>query len=444
MNISLKKFITLVLCLTVIGSSNIYADNNELDITMEEAVEKAVTYNNNINLIKLNERQILRGVKDAKDGASSSQYALSKYIEYINLYNDGGSHIQKYKDMSDDEAKSASYLAQLSIQNNPNMNWEKLMLLEEQIKFVEYRYMFGSEEPKLHDDERYSKYSRNIELASLQAENLKDKYYNNLKGAEKGLRSQVIMAYIQYLGLEESLISQEKLQSLMKKMKEEAKIKFDSGNISELDYNASKEQYDMAVINTDILKLNMANMENVLKSLMGIDLNQKIDLTTDILVDKNYTMVNLKDYIDMAKTTSYEYSNQKIEYEYKSKELETYDKYVKYMTRDKQIVIDDRNLEEKELATLEKDIESNVKYALENIMELKSDIKVKEADYKIKLDKYLQGKKQLELGLITESNLNALELEYMNSLIGLTQSKRAAYNAEIKFELLINSGIAYK
>lgn len=341
------------------------------------------------------------------------------------------------------EAMTAYSAALKAVATNPMMPKEKMDKLQEEIKYGEYIQMFGISEPKLEDEDKYNRYIKNIELTVLNANNQSDKYYNNINTIKNSIEGAVTNLYLQYLDLEQNMILQKDFLNYHVRNFEDIKSKYDKGLVSKLDYLKAKDNLDIQNKNYEKLRLNFENLEYALKNQIGLKVKSDVDFLSNVSIDKDYSLINVKDYIQGAKESSFDLKNINTDLSYKEKELELYDKYINTNSRERQNLVANISIDKASKISIEGNIESNVRYALEDIMLKRVELDESISALEINKIKYLQAKKQLELGIINNTSLMALESSYIGSYISNKVSERKVYNSLIKFELLIEKGVKY-
>lgn len=437
-----RKFIPILAALLMFSGSTAYAGDT-LNLTLDEAIELAIENNNNLNIMKLSERQVLDGVKMAKNGASTSEYIMNQYYDYIQMYEIGGTHIQKYKTMDMDEAMTAYRAALTAVMTNPMMSKDSYDKLQEEIKYGEYIMMFGIDEPKLEDEDKYKKFIKNIELTVLNAEGSKDKYYSNIEMIKSSLEGGIAKLYLSYNDFNQNMTLQKSLMDYNLRSYEDSKSRYDKGLISYNDYLKAKDTYETQQKRYEILQLQYENLKLTINSQLGVSMDTNVRLSGLTPKQDTYSLVNYDSYVDMALSSSDELKNATYDLNYKKKEIGLYDKYINTISREKQQMDSDLKVYEYTVKNLEESIKSNVRTALEDLMEKQAKVEEATIEFEIAKTKYNQSKKQLELGLINNSIALAMESSYIGSAISREVAIRDLANSNIKFELLINKGIKY-
>lgn len=440
-----KKIASIILSISLvslIGNNISFSQDIVESYTLDEVIERTLEMNDNLKTLELNKAQVDEGLRMSKSASSMSKYILSQYQDYIQMYEIGAPHIQKYKTMTMEEV-TLTYTAVFKAIMNPFTSETALEKLLEEEKYIQYIFMFGLEEPSLSDREKYEKYIQNIQLTALNGEYESEKFYNILDQTRATVEGSITYLYINYNDLKENIRLQNNLLAYYKKNLDDLENKYNKGLISKIDYLDFKDQHDIQKKNIVTLNLQLENLEYTLKNQMQIDMDKNIDFIRNLTESKDYSLLNKDEFIDSAKENSADYINAKLDLNYKNSEKSLYEKYIPYNTRDKHDILSDLKIFESQYFKISQELESNVLYGLEEIYQKEVDLEIKNLAFELTKNNYLNAKKQYDLGLINYTQLLGVESQYITDSISKTIADRSLFNSKEKFRLLIENGVRY-
>lgn len=433
----------LILFITILPTSTYGQDVVKLDV--EEAIKRAIDNSTAIYSIEKNIPTLDEALRKSKFGSDSSKLMLHKYKAYVDMYNSG--KFMKYSNMSSGELSSA--YANLFVKRSNALTPSLISTtyytdLVEEIEFIDYIYMFGSEKPLLTDEKVYKDFKKNEVFATVTAEFEKEKLLASVESVKNSISTNISNLYKGALDYKFNIDIQKSLLINKKANLDVLKKNYELGLLSELAYERERVIYESAILEYENLILQYTNYEAQLKNQIKVPLGDTLILVDDFSKRYKNQSMSLASLIDTAKNSNVTLSNLRRELDIKKRKVELFRKYITN-ENDKEFVdlsFDIAQLE-KNIKKEEALIESNLMYALGDLASKEINIESSKNASDISNALYRDANEKNELGLLSDIQLSELRLDMETKALTINIKERELENAKYLLDKLVNYGVKY-
>lgn len=405
--------LSFLLMAVLLPGTVVAQDGNQPDltITLDDAVNKALSYTHQLDLIDQSIKTMWKQSNDLMTMGNGLQQQLDVHDRYQNLYD------KKRRG----EAMDAS----------------------EQMTLQAYQAAFGPTPSQITLDDRFYNYVKVWDFpqyalwGSIQ----------NLKTGKEVRKNGVVLLVRQLfdniVNLQESLALQKELYDTKQKQYAQLIVKYNQGQASELDKYTSDVELQQLKLNIVKMQRSIDNLKMYLKQQTGLTLTQKIILKADDLKPAD-NIKPYEEYLNKALANRSEIVNAKMDLQVKQRELDIMKKYIwDEKMPDRQDA--QHSVDEKTNALTEA-----VNSVTNDIKKGYADVNIKKKDTVIAQDKVNNAEKQYkdnlfryEKGLIPITVLWSLETALTSAKIGYNSSIRDFNSAVYKLELASGIGPGY-
>ncbi len=270
-----------------------------------------------------------------------------------------------------------------------------------------------------------------------------------LKNSEKTVLDSIEVGvkelYNQTLNLTETVEAQRLYTEIVSRQYEEAKVKYELGQVSEIDHNSALVSKQIQDLEMQKLERNLFNLERSLMDMARVNVSSDLELAS---VNLSLPAVRIKSYaeaLEQAMANRTEVVNAKLGLDTEQRESDIMLEYITNNLTSKRLDQDVALLEAKDAyASAVESVTVDVYTAWNALEEAKSDYELASKQYKNVRQSYLEAKKSYSLGLINETTLMLSEFDQMMKLNTLKAKLRQYSLVNEKLELAISSGPAYQ
>lgn len=439
----LKKIVATGLsCALVLGNIPSFAEIGS-ELSLNEAIEQAIENSSDIRDINANIPAVEEQVRKAKEGAKQYQWMIEKYETYRIMYYDVDDDYDKYIDMTSDELMEE--LADLSVRIMNNRNPSKIKKMLKDIDFITYALTFGLEEPDLTDEDIYSRYAKNAETLGYQAEKELTKLQNNVDLVKGNVTVGVTKLYMGILEMESGIETQNMLYGVRSDIHDELIKMYDQGLISEFDLFSSQTELSKLKLAIEKLEIQEQGLLMTLNNMIGLDVLEETEMDRNFESRYYKDNVSIRDIANKAVENSPVLEALRIDLDFYKSNYDLYQKYDGYEfgTEYEDLTYQIEKLTS-ELRESEASLRSDANYIIGDIAAKKKMIESYSKAYNNATQKLKQAEKQLELGLIKQTDVHGLMVSQASALMNLNNAKRDLTSAMIKLDMYVDYGVAYE
>ncbi len=440
----LKKGMAMCLIVTLFCmNSNLVFASEYFYTDLEKAIETGINSNANIRMIHSNVPAIEEGIRNAESSANRLGELYNAYKTYASMWEDPDGTWDHLKDLDVNELTDE--LVSLSKKIMRSTSPSSIETMSNEIEFINYAMMFGTDDPILTEKEVYAQYVKGVELIGLQANNELEKTLNNIELVKGNVTLGVTTIYMGILDLEVAIDTQEELIDLRKKILTELQVMLNEGLVSEFTVYSNEVELNKLEIEVDKLRVQLRSLKMTFLNTIGKDIDVQLGMMSFVGTAKDESGSTANAYADMAIENSPLLKGLRIDLNYYTQNYELYNKYEGYQFGAEYEELNDQIAKFTSLLRREEwNIRNNVKFAIADIVEKEQGVKINEMAYINAVKSLGQVKEQQSLGLVKSTDVHSAQLNVQSMKMNLEQSKRAEKNAEIKFDMLLDYGIEYQ
>lgn len=427
-------------------------------LSLDETITLAKEHSADIRAVENNEFSTQETIRTNIQNSYQLGFGLETYYDYIELYEKvvagGRNHPwNKYIGMSsaslDDHLGRLAYKYSEALQAGQSDVADDL---DDEMNFVGLYQAFG-DNPGLTKESKYEQFKKNEAMLQNSVDLINTKYDQGLVAATRGTEAGAIKLYVGIQDLGQGLEVQQDLLKTYEDGLQNMEQSYNQGLVSKLDYENQIRTVEIERLKTENLQFQYDNLVYQLKKMCEIPLDTTLNLSTKF-DNSDYKLNSPITYYETAYNNNMDYSNLMASLTYNEKNLELMDKYLPDYDYDheftqpvyRQEKVDQReDIEDlkSEITNKKLLIDANVTYAYNDLL-----VKKKQVEHnKVALDyaavQVNNGIKSLQLGQITQLQLDQLKLQYASAAMTADQNVRA-YNTGVEhFKLLINYGVTY-
>ncbi len=184
-----------------------------------------------------------------------------------------------------------------------------------------------------------------------------------------------------------------------------------------------------------------------LKKIAGIDVKENVEFADiEVNADNYESLVGKSTFIEEAQNSSTDIDNAIDALETKQLEYDLLQEYLDLDEYQKDIVDAEKSIIvlTSDLERLKNSVESNVDYALNDILFQRVNLIEKRTTLDYNEMQYKNAIKTYEQGLIKDTDVDMAEVAWINSKIDLYNAERALEHGYLKFDALRNYGVKYE
>jgi len=409
---------------------------------LDDAINQAIEVNADLRALESSIPQIEEGVRQANFGASQQQLLYKKYKVYRAMYNDSEDTWDKYQDLSENELSDE--LVKLGKKMSNPAFLSKMEEYLEDVEYIQYALMFGTDEPDLTEREVYQKYVRGSELIGLQAENEMEKALNNIDVIKGNVTVGVTQAFLGVQDLDVAIKTQNDLLILRNKIQNELEAMYNEGLVSEFDLYSSQNAIETLKLQIEILELQKQNTEYALNNLLGNDYSDRLVLLAPNESEEYEVVLSLQERALSAVGNNTQIKGYKIDLSYYEKDFSLYKEFegIEFGNEYDDLTYNINRLEDSIHKAIW-NLESNVLHAVGTHQALKKEVEDKQLAYDLAVTKLSEGVSQYKLGLVKTSDVHSMQIDVQSKKMALDQAIRAVEKSEIKMDMQVEYGITY-
>lgn len=313
------------------------------------------------------------------------------------------------------------------------------------IDFITYALTFGLEEPDLTDEEIYSRYAKNAETLGYQAEKELTKLQNNVDLVKGNVTVGVTKLYMGILEMESGIETQNMLYGVRSDIHDELIKMYDQGLISEFDLFSSQTELSKLKLAIEKLEIQEQGLLMTLNNMIGLDVLEETEMDRNFESRYYKDNVSIRDIANKAVENSPVLEALRIDLDFYKNNYDLYQKYDGYEfgTEYEDLTYQIEKLTS-ELRENEASLRSDANYIIGDIAAKKKMIESYSKAYNNATQKLKQAEKQLELGLIKQTDVHGLMVSQASALMNLNNAKRDLTSAMIKLDMYVDYGVAYE
>lgn len=396
-----KKIISIFLIALMISSiSAISFADSIVSISLTEAVNKAIDTTDSIDDLDSQMEDVWEQHNDMLQVKHQMEDMLTALRRYEDLYD------KKYVDK------------------------EALTPMEEGT-LTKYQMMFGETPPKYSGQEMFEQFIRNRDFPHYQLWVAHEQMRNNKKMIPIMLESNVKELYVNILNLKDILVSQNEYTNILKEKYENAKLKYNLGQISAFELLNEKTSFLIQKLSNEKIENQLIVLELNFKQLTGIEINSEIELTSNLFNFKKIELEDISYYESKAITNRMEVINAKLNYEMESREADIAAEYLSNSLLTDRLIYDSDELDAKN------ELDESILDVREDVIKAYFAVEESYEDYNLKVDDYfkatvdLNGKRVMyEKGMIDKNTFAMVEFAHgmaKNSLISASRTLNLNY-----------------
>ena len=427
----------IVAALLAMNSSLVFADTYTL--TLDKALDMAVETNASLRELESKIPLIEESVRKAKAGATQLAYAYENYRIYQKMYSEEDVSWEKYKDLT--QIELIDEMIEISKHLKSPSSMAKVEEYLDDLEFIEYALMFGSDEPDMTEQEIYRKFAKDANLLGLQADNEKAKTLNNIEVIKGTVISQITQLYIGILDLEGGLKVQNELLDLRRNIQNELNAIYEEGLMSEFDLYSNEVELEKLKLEINKLELKLENLYLTLASALGHDIDNSYKLLN---VEENESFEPLNLVLNDAVENNAAIKGLEIDQKYYQTNMDLFFDYGgeafgnEYEDISYQL---DKVTDELENSTWT--LESNVYYAVGDMATKRLALKKAKTTFANATENLEKVIQQKELGLAKQTDVHSARLAAFSEYAALKQAERDSAASKIKYEMLQKYGVEY-
>lgn len=446
------SFLTLGLCIAVITSNSMVAEEASVELSREEVGSRVVSNSTVIAGLErsLKSMTVSHGnLKDAMSGLKSVYKMLPQYEALEDAYIAVGS-MSGYHDYLTEASKETPDNVVIAALFTANPSLEVQVAEPENMQVSEYKdYLrvkgtfaaVGVNSPNISSSNEYKQFITPIYLTPMSLQVGIANMVIGIEDAKSGTEVGVLALYDGILTLEGYMELQELSYSLEKDDLRSATLKYSEGRLSKNDYETAINDEKIAELNRDIMERNVDNLKMNLNVMLGQD------VTTDIILSSESKDVTGLEPVEVYITRALEERNElktlANNESYKSREAGYIDDYYIPSSEEYKVVQLELNAYEIQKVQLEQQIKQEIYNAYLDILEKQENLVVKE-------NALLDGKRQysdlelnVELGFVTNSALEGFNIMVTQLISGYEEANREYHTAIEALDNASHSGPAY-
>ncbi|GAA0179318.1 hypothetical protein SH2C18_22090 [Clostridium sediminicola] len=311
----------------------------------------------------------------------------------------------------EEKAKEAAAKVLDEALNNSNN-----MQVDEYIEYAQMQSYFSAQgitNPDLSPEEEYEKFIYPIYVVTR---NMRTSILNldiTIDTAKASIYNGAVSIYDNILILEGYLQIQNMNYKSAQSDLNNAKRRYENGQIAKCDYDIALNKEKIAKLNVDSMKRKVENLKMNLNIFIGINPSTKVTFTSEL--DDKVALKSIDYYTEKALKERNEIVTLKNNYSAKLKEYEHIDDALSSSSEFYKIVdaeLSDLELQEEQL---EKQIKREIKAAYLNVLEKEGDLEISKLDIEDSKRQYDDMKLRVELGFVTEATLFKLDIMVTNA-----------------------------
>ncbi len=434
----LKIFIPIMLvmlfCYKPISFAQVY--------TLEQAIDKALDNSPMLRNLDSQIPMLNEQVRRAKAGANQVDELYKYYKRYKAMYGDSDKPYEDIKKMSSKELSDAKIKLSERIQRlMMRGKFKRADDLSYRLKFIMYADIFGTDEPKLTNQEIYRKFAKTIEMTTIMTDKERSKVLNQKEVIRSTVSIQITKLYLNIINLEKMINLQKDMLALRNEISVKIDSLFDEGLISTNDVWLNEREVEILKEKIDIYRMQLNILKYNFNNLMGEDI-EKINRFVSVSVNTNELFKNsIKDYVLTAQKNNTLLKSYNLDLEYAKKDLELYKKYDgKEVGELYEDMVFEINSLEKNINRQNSEVEKNVKFEYENLILLKGKSELAKKELEVAIEKFKQDKLRLDLGMIKVTDMHKSEINKLSKYIDYKLSEQNLKQGQIMFDCLVKYG----
>ncbi len=447
----IRKYAKVSLCLALtislmVGSTTIaYAFNESAPVTLtiDDAVSMAVEKSAQLRDLESSQIQVEDGARKLRQNAQKITFLLEDYYEFADMYRSGD--YDKFVDMSQSSLMRSMTNA-ITAQFNPFLSEAQRERAVKEEEFITYLFIFGNGEPELSSEDKLNQYVKNQVLLDMQADMTIDQFENTKKMVQYGTEEAIKNLYNTALYVEDMLLLQEELLKVKEETFKNNSEEYKQGLISKIEFENAELEYTKQVKEVDKFKRQVDNAILALMSQSGIDVDKELSIV-DVISGQQFVFFDkAEEYYNIAIDSNPSIQNKIMDVNLLNKE---YELMLKYLDQDDyqtdQVEVEKKLAKETmDFERLKDELRANINMSLDHIQLLK--IKVEESKLNSEVSQNTSNKitAMYDQGLVKASDLDQAKIGYVNAKIAELDAQRDYERSLVKFDALINKGVAYE
>lgn len=449
---------TALATLLIVSTSLSFAQAKSIDL--EEAISLSKENSTAIRALENQEFSVKNNIRHNIQQSYIAGNSLDSYYDYINTYEDAvidDDHVfNKYIGRSNSYLKVAygnlqqEYMIYLS-QSNLKAAEKKL----DEMDFVG-AYMKYGDTAGLTKESKY----RNFKKDEAEKKNIVDQiqveYTQSLIAADKATEAGTIKMYIALKNLQQGLALSKEMLSIYETGLDNMQISYEQGSVSELDLANREKTTEQERLSVQNMQYQYDNLLYQFNKMCGLPIKTPIKLSTEF-THTEFKTDSPETYYETAYNKDTDYLILKAKLTYNEKNFDVMNKYLLDIDKDNESdtplkvyyqekedmkeTLADLNLQ---LKNLEQEIQANIHYALNDIVEKETLAKYNNTALELATMQFESSQQSFNLGQLTQVSFDQAKLNYENAEYTAKQNKRAYDTAIEHFKLLINYGVTYE
>lgn len=399
--------------LVVLLFGNLYADGLPSEsLNLTQAIKKAQENDRNAEALDYS----IQGLRDSFNDALDAKLQIEEYFNSLNHYK------QLYNDVEDG----------------------KVLIGLDRTSYDIYQAMFGPKPPEYTDEELYDQFIKVKEVPYYSVYTALETLKINQRLIDMGIESATTSLYNVILNLEGNLKVLEASYALTVQTNKEIALKASLGLVSEKQLLDSNDSLKMQELQVSQLKRNILITKNQIKNLMGLNLNQELNLTKFDIAVSSFNLKEYDYYVEEAVKNRLDIELKRLPYNQYSREMDLLKQYKKntntleYLELESKL-FDAQSAYDASIEIVKKDVYAAYVNARDVLENYNIAIRSKWLAY----DNMSNGKLLLSKGLIGNLDFEGIKLAYQSKEVAVDSARRNLLLGMWQLDKAINQGPGY-